>query len=112
MKKLTFFVAFFSCVVAGTCFTSWAADKISTKSGLAARVMYIDLDNDLINVAEKKFVLLSHLKEGNKVWDTRFVDKGGGEITPEQIKPMDRVRVISRIMGEKLVAMEIVLLDK
>ncbi|NLC72061.1 MAG: hypothetical protein GX751_11965 [Desulfuromonadaceae bacterium] len=111
MKKTTFLVFLLAFLLIGTCIAAIAADKRLSDSQLTARVMFIDLENGMINVAEKEFALLSHEAEGKKVWDTRFADQEGRQIDPDQIKPGDNVQLKVRSMGHITVAMEILLLE-
>ena len=91
---------------------SIAADTESGIVKLKAKVMAVDLADDLAIIAEQEFKLLSHYdEEGEKVWDTLFLDKDGNPIAPDQIEQRDRVVVHGENDAGTLIAREIMLLE-
>lgn len=113
MLKKTIFLAVFALLLHnGMCGMGIAADNESGFVKLQAKVMTIDLISDLAIIAEKEFELLSHYDEnGEKVWDTRFLDKDGNQINPDQIKKRDRVLVRGKNDNATVIAVEIILLE-
>ncbi len=64
-----------------------------TALALEASIMEIDLDNELMIVAEKDVRLLSQMVDGKKVWKTVFVDDKGNSISAATFRKRDRVLV-------------------
>lgn len=96
----------------GMCGMGIAAENESGFVQLQAKVMAIDLINNLAIIAEEEFKLLYHYdKHGKKVWDTRFLDKEGNQITPDQIEKRDRILVRGKTDNGTIIAREIILLE-
>lgn len=111
LKKTIFLAVFALLLLNGMCGMGIAADNESVFFELKAKVMTIDPIRDLAIIAEKEFKLLSHYDEnGEKVWDTRFIDKEGNQITPDQIEKRDRVWVRGKNDNGTIIAREIILL--
>nr|WP_319392834.1 hypothetical protein [uncultured Desulfobacter sp.] len=112
MKKIIPWVVFFLVICNGMCSMGIAADDESDLVKLKAKVMVIDLINDIVIIAEQKFKLMSHRdKHGTKVWDTRFLDKEGNQISPDQIETRDRVLVHGKNDSGTIIAKEVILLE-
>lgn len=112
LKKIIFLGVFALLFHNGMCGMGITADNESSLVKLQARVMAIDIISDLAIIAEKEFKLLSHNDEkGEKVWDTRFLDKKGNQISPDQIKKRDRVLVYGKEENGKIIAIKITLLE-
>ncbi|MBU0484841.1 MAG: hypothetical protein KKB30_10050 [Proteobacteria bacterium] len=60
---------------------------------LNARIMEIDLGNQKMIVGEKDILLLARLDNGDRKWQTVFVDAKGHTISPVTLKQRDRVLV-------------------
>jgi predicted metalloenzyme YecM len=105
LKKIIFlFILFFYC-------SGMAIAIDSATFQLTAKVMYIDLGKNLINIAENDIGLLYHYEKDKKVWDTHFLNKEGHQISAEQIKKRDRVVVQGYKKDGMLNAREIILLE-
>lgn len=115
MLKKTISLAIFALLflnLNGMCGMAIAADNESGVFQLTAKVMSIDLVSNMAMIAEKEFKLLFHYdKNGEKIWDTRFLNKEGNQITPDQIKKRDRVLVRGKNENGTLIAKEIILLE-
>lgn len=71
-----------------------------------APIMSIDLDNNLMVVAEKDIFLRSTLEDGKKRWITDFVDQNGQSIPASTFKVRDRVHITGMGKGEMAVTAE------
>nr|WP_320013428.1 hypothetical protein [uncultured Desulfobacter sp.] len=113
MLKKTIYLSMFALLfLNGMCGMGIAADNESGFVQLQAKVMTIDLFRNLVIIAEKKFKLLYHYdKNGEKIWDTRFLDKEGNQITPDRIEKRDRVLVRGKNDNGTIIAREIILLE-
>ena len=111
LKKTTFLAMFAWLLCAGICGVCIAADNEPGFFELRARVTSIDFAHNRIVVAEKEMVLPSHFEKNKTVWDTRFMDMAGGQISPDRIKSRSRVLVRGGIDNGKPVAREIILLE-
>ena len=112
LKKTIYRAVFTLLFLNGMCGMGIAADNESVFFELKANVMAIDPIRNLAIIAEKEFKLLSHYDEkGKKVWDTRFLDKEGNQITPDQIEKRDRVLVRGKTDNQTFIAEEIILLE-
>ncbi|NWH06701.1 hypothetical protein [Desulfobacter latus] len=113
MLKKTISLAVFTLLfLSGICSMGIAADNESDFVKLKAKIMAIDLINDRAIIAEKEFKLMFHYDENfEKVWDTRFLDNEGNQITPDQIKKRDRVLVRGKKDNGTIIALEIILLE-
>ena len=113
LKRTISLAVFFALLfLNGMCGMGIAADNESDLIELKAKVMAIDLINDLAIIAEEKFKLMSHYdRNGEKVWDTRFLDKEGNQIDPDQIEKRARVLVRGKNDKGTIIALEIILLE-
>jgi hypothetical protein len=78
---------------------------------LTAKIMSMDLIQNEAIIAEKEIALKSHVEKGQKVWDTRFLDRMGKPISPELFKPRDRVKITGIKTKGEIVAQEIIMMD-
>jgi len=112
LKKIISLAVFALLLHKGMCGMGIADGKEFGFFKLQAKVMAIDLIRDLAIIAEKEFELLSHYDgNGKKVWNTRFLDKKGNQISPDQIKKRDRVLVHGKNDNGTIIAEEIILLE-
>nr|WP_321400256.1 hypothetical protein [uncultured Desulfobacter sp.] len=112
LKRTIPLIMFFLVMFNGMCGMGIAADDESDLIKLKAKVMVIDLINNIVIVAEQKFKLISHRdKHGTKVWDTRFLDKEGNQISPDKIETRDRVLVHGKNDNGTIIAKEVILLE-
>ena len=94
----------------GICGISIAENNEPGFFELKARVMEIDLAYNRIVIAEKEMTILSHFENNKTVWDTRFLDMKGHEISPDTIEPGSKVLVRWEIDNDASIAREITLL--
>ncbi|WP_319574490.1 hypothetical protein [uncultured Desulfobacter sp.] len=113
MLKKTISLAMFTLLfLNGMCCMGIAGDNESDFVQIKAKVMDINLFRNQAIIAEKEFKLLYHYgANGEKVWDTRFLDKDGNQITPDQIEKRDRVLVRGKNDNGTIIAREIILLE-
>ncbi len=68
-------------------------DKSSSHFELNAKIMEIDLSNDIIIIAEKTIYLPSTMQNKEKQWQTILVDSQGQLMAIKNLKPLDSVLV-------------------
>nr|WP_319490937.1 hypothetical protein [uncultured Desulfobacter sp.] len=112
LKRTIPLIVFSLVIFNGMCGMGIAAEDESVPIKFKAKVMAIDLINNIVVIAEQKFKLVSHRdKHGKKVWDTRFLDKEGNQISPDQIEKRDRVLVHGKNDSGTIIAEEVILLE-
>lgn len=111
LKRITSIAMFALLLYTGICGIGIANDNTSGIYELEAKVMSIDLTYNRIVIAEKEMTLLSHIENKKTVWDTRFQDVDGSQISPDRIKSGSRVLVRWEIKNRAFTAREIILLE-
>jgi hypothetical protein len=89
-------------VVPFTTFSSFASENElgnkdnSSEVGFKSTIMDIDLNSNLIILAEKRFYLQHTIVEGKKRWITDFLDSNENEISVKVLKPKDLIYIVGK----------------
>lgn|GEM_PF-1550731 len=75
-----------------------------------ARIMKIDLDHNLMIVAEEEIHLLSTTQGNKKIWQTHFVDAAKKTIPVQRFKNKDKVFVLGNRTSSGAIEAEVVAL--
>ncbi|MDK9709488.1 MAG: hypothetical protein OEL83_20815 [Desulforhopalus sp.] len=85
----------------------------SATNEFRAAIMEIDLDNNMMVIAEKSVILPFTLQDNTKIWDTEFLDGTGQRMSVNLFKKGDRVLVEGKeISSESIRASKIKLLSR
>ena len=105
-KIATMGILIFICI-----FTTTAIAAEASLFEIRAKIMLLQLDEDLAIIAEKEIHLKAHFEHGKKVWDTLFLDTQGNVMDPTDLQERDRVYVLGAVTNDTIVADEVRLLQ-
>jgi hypothetical protein len=99
LRILFFASGLFFTGMTGSCLAEEQNDvDIASPIEINASIMEVDLANNFLIVAEKKINLLSRIENGNKKWQTVFLDTNGREISINKLQIKDRVIVTGKVI--------------
>jgi|SRR5690554_356479 len=78
---------------------------------MRAEIMFLRLEEDLAIIAEKEIRFKAHFEQGEKIWDTLFLDAHGKTMDPAGLRGRDRVYVRGEVVDNTATAYEVRLLE-